>query len=717
MKRILSLVVGLLFTSGLLADEGMWLVSLISQNINQMKAMGFTLTAEDIYSINQSSLKDAIVQLDDGGCTGELVSSQGLVFTNHHCGVDDIQYHSTTSRNLLRDGFWAATLKDELPVPGKTALILDRVEDVSSLVLGAVDSRLSNTDYFTRVYAVMDSIAAARSNNGKLHTMVVPMFNFNQFYLFSYLRFLDVRLVGTPPSAIGNFGGDVDNWRWPRHTGDFSIFRIYTAPDGSPAEFNKKNVPYKPKNFLRVSLDGVQEGDFAMIMGYPGTTHRFSSAIEAKHARDVEAPWTEEVWGSLIDIVKDGMAKNPAVKVNYTDTHDGLVNFWQKDVYQANSMKRFGVVESLAAREDSLRAWINEKPSERIKYASAMPVLNEVFEKYETENWTQITKALSAFLYWPVQVNEKIRDCSDLVFALFEGNKKEVKKQAKLLKKRVPELFENYHPDIDQKLYAVALLDILRNVPTQHLPPLYQSIKQQPMYEYMMPMYAQLFFEKSIFTSPDRMNAFLKKPVVDSLFNDPVFSIMLSAETFADSVYNLVRSYQVDFMRANQYYTKGLMEIHAEKLLYPDANSTMRLTYGKVIGYKPFDGIVYKPFTYLDGIIAKNDPSRDIFSVPLKLKELYDAKDFGRYADSNGNLPVCFLTDNDITGGNSGSPVLNAQGQLIGLAFDGNYEAMACDYQFEPKMQRTIVVDIRYVLFVMDKFANAQRLVDELKIE
>lgn len=690
----------------------MWLINLITQNMAKMEAMGLKITAEDIYNVNNSSLKDAIVMFDDGSCTGELVSPNGLFLTNHHCGVDAIQSQSTAERNYLKDGFWAKTLKEELNIAGKTASILVRVEDVTDKVFSMVDEKVSNAEYFTQIYQAMDKVAES-NRQGKYQTVVKPMFNFNNFYLFVYERFLDVRLVGAPPSSIGNFGGDVDNWHWPRHTGDFSMFRIYTAPDGSPAEFSTRNIPYKPKKYLSISLKGVNEGDFAMIIGFPGTTYRYASSFEATHARDVIAPWKEKVWGEMIQIVKDAQSKDPQVKVDYTDKHDYLVNFYQKDTWQAQSMFRFNVVERLKAREDSLKSWASLLPSQRTKYLTAIPQLDDYYKVYRKNKWYEIENSLSALAFYPVDIGKNINACNSLFDAMM-GNGK-VKKEARKIKKQLPVIFKNYHIIPDVWLYSTALQSLLQNTSDCPNIPLIQALKEQPRIDVMMPMYAQNFYQRSYFSSPENLKRFLKKPVIDSIVRDPIFMLSQNYNLLYDSISRQARPMQNDYDRAMQFYTRGILEMEKNKLHYPDANSTMRLTYGKVIGYKPGDGVAYKPFTSLTGVMEKENPSQDVFIVPARLKQLWQNKDYGIYG-KNGEMPVCFLTDNDITGGNSGSPTLDANGNLIGIAFDGNFEAMACDFAFEPAIQRTIIVDIRYVLFVIDKYAGAKRLVDEMKL-
>lgn len=714
MKKFITVVLILCFWTISKADEGMWLINLITKNMAEMEARGIKLTAEDIYSINHSSLKDAVVQLDDGGCTAELISGKGLLLTNHHCGVEAIQMHSSPERNLLKDGFFAKSLKEELAIPGKTAMLLVSIEEITSKVLEGISESLESPEYFNRLYIKMDSIAMVSTQNGKYYAVVKPMYNHNYFYLFLYERFLDVRLVAAPPSSIGNFGGDVDNWHWPRHTGDFSMFRIYTSPDGKPAPYSKKNVPYVPKRFLNISMNGVKEGDFAMIIGYPGTTYRYSSPYEAKQARDVLAPWKDAVWGQFIQTIKEAQAKDIKIKVDYTDKHDMLVNFWQKDTWQAESMYRFGVVERLQTREDSLKAWISKMPSARTKYLSSVPMLNDYFTTYRQNKWEELSGSLSALLDYPVDISKNINSCEELFSAMLA--KKNVKKAAKKIKKEIPKIFQNYHADPDVWLYSTALKSLIDNTSDCPNVPMIQAIKNQPGFSQMVPLYAQSFFQRTYFSSPEALKKLLKTPVVDSIVRDPVFMLHQSCQLLYDSLSKVIRPLRSNYERAMKVYTKGILEMESNKLHYPDANSTMRLSYGKVIGYKPIDGVAMTPFTTLDGIIDKENPNIDVFNVPSKLKQLWQAKDFGRYG-VNGTVPVCFLTDNDITGGNSGSPTLDANGNLIGIAFDGNFEAMACDYAFEPEIQRTIIVDIRYVLFVIDKYAGAKNLIDEMRIQ
>lgn len=713
--RIFLVNISLLVSTVCNADEGMWLISLVKQNVQQMQSMGLQLTADDIYSINRSSLKDAVVSLDDGGCSAEIISPKGLMLTNHHCAVGDIQYHSSVSNNLLYDGFWAASQSDELPVPGKTALILQRVEDITQRILAEVD--FNDPNYFTEVEQIGERISRDIEESEKgIFARVIPMFNYNQFYLFVYHRFTDIRLVGAPPSSIGNFGGDVDNWRWPRHTGDFALYRIYTAPNGKPANYSKRNVPYRPKHFFPISLQGVVEGDFTMVLGYPGTTYRYSSSYHAINERDEVAPWVDEVWGSFITSIKNTMQNDAEAKVNLTDKHDMLVNFWQKDTYQAQSMFRFDVVPRLKAREDSLLTWTKSNAAE-VNYSQVLTDIESYYSTIRENSYEPIFRSLNSLVGWPVEVGNVIYGMYDLIMELIaeKPSKRRVRREVNRLRKDLPELFANFNVDVDKELYSAALISLIQHLPSDIDDGVLKELMNNDYPELLIPSVVDYFYENSYFSSPQNLKVFLDNPVADSLYSDPLFMLHISYESQLTAIYETLDSASVVLQRAMRDYNKGLLSMNPHKNIYPDANSTMRLSYGKVAGYIPQDGIWFKPFTYLEGKIEKENTEVSVFSISAKEKLLWESKDFSSYSDSLG-LPICFLTDNDITNGNSGSPVLNAHGHLVGIAFDGNYEAMACDFMFEPHIQRTIVTDIRYVLFVIDKFANAQWLIDEMTI-
>ncbi len=721
LHKLLPLIlisISILFSNSAKADEGMWLISLIGKNIETMQRMGLKLSEEDIYSINKSSLKDAVVSLDDGGCSAEIISPKGLILTNHHCGVGDIQFHSTPEQNLLRDGFWAKSIQEELPVPGKTALILLRVEDVTKQILSKVDTTDADSAIVEMINtAILEYQTQVEIQEKGVHALVVPMFNYNQYYLFVYHRFTDVRLVGAPPAAIGNFGGDVDNWHWPRHTGDFCLFRIYSGPDGLPADYSKKNVPYKPKHHFPISLSGVNEGDFTMIIGYPGTTYRYASSAQAIHARDFVAPWVNTVWGEFIGTIKDEMKNDAKIKVNYTDMHDMLVNFWQKDTWQAESMFQFNVVERLKAREDSLVSWANKNSTFPQFFTNATPAIDSYYSLIQRNGYEELFRSLSALSSWPVSIGNNISSSYNLFVELTneKPSRRRIRKETKALNKELPEIFDDFFPQLDSKLYSIALKSVINYLPDSTEYPVLKKIQMLENREAYIPFVVDAFYQNSCFSSQERMREFIRKPNIDTLLADPIFYLHLTAENLMAEIQSRISPMNPTVQRAHYALTKGILQMEKDELHYPDANSTMRLTYGKVIGYRPADGVYYRPLTYAEGILEKEDNSVDVFNLPPKLKELLLKKDFGGYA-SDGKLPVCFLTDNDITNGNSGSGVLNAKGELIGVAFDGNNEAMACDYMYEPDYQRTIIADIRYVLFVIDKFAGASNLIEEMTI-
>lgn len=714
---ILVFVNTLIFSSLVsMADEGMWLISLIKQNMAEMQRIGLKLSAEDIYNINGNSLKDAVVQLDDGGCSAELISPNGLVLTNHHCAVSDIQYHSTVAHNLLHDGFWASNHSEELPIPGKTALILIRVEDVTERVLTEVQPNDEN-------YFILTAKAAERIK-GEVEQLykgtfakVVPMYNHNQFYLFVYHRYTDVRLVGAPPASIGNFGGDVDNWHWPRHTGDFALLRIYTAPNGMPADYNKRNIPLAAKHFFTLSLDGVNDGDFTMVIGYPGTTYRHSTSFQALNERDEVAPWVDEVWSDFIGSLKEAMRADVEAKVVLTDKHDMLVNFWQKDTYQAQSMHRFDVVSRLEERERALLAWAKGN-SDTTDYAKALGEISSFYTMIQQKNFEPITRSISSLISWPVEVGEIVYEMFDLIIELIseKPSKRLIRKEVKRLRKEVPNIFKSYNVEVDKQLYSAALISLIKHLPDDVDDSILSELMKTEYPELYIPIAVNFFFDKSIFTSPQKFQKFLDNPVADSLYSDPLFMLHLSYEAQISSIYSEFEKMSKSLKWAMRDFTKGLLEMQGDSLHYPDANSTMRLSYGKVAGYTPRDGVYFKPVSYLKGKFEKENPEEDVFVISPKERELWQKGNFEPYSNDQG-VPICFLTDNDITNGNSGSPVLNAKGHLVGLAFDGNHEAMACDFVFEPDMQRTIVTDIKYVLFIIDRFAGAQWLIDEMTFE
>ncbi len=695
-------------------DEGMWLPMFVERlNYVDMQKMGLHLTAEELYSINHSSLKDAIVSLG-GFCTAEVVSSEGLLFTNHHCGYDAIQNHSnTTNHRYLDDGFWAMNKAEELPNEGLFVSFLVRMEDKSSEVLGVVTGDMDEAARGTAITKKVEELKKEASEDGKYKVELKSFFNGNEYYMFVYQDYKDVRLVGAPPSSIGKFGGDTDNWMWPRHTGDFSIFRIYTAPDGSPAEYSKDNVPMAAKKFLPISVKGYKKNDFAMIWGYPGRTDRYmnSWAVDAT-LNDID-PVIVKGLGLVLEKQKEVMDKVDSVRLEYASTYASLANFWKNKLGEARDLKRLDVVQKKQELEARLQQWINADDQRKAKYGDVLSTYADVYKQIKDLNlnqqlwYSQLMMFGSKAFTFPGQ--------STAIETVLKTGAKgdDLKKQMEKYKETSKEHFKEYSNEIEQNVLAAMLKLFRANIPVAQQPAIFLVIDKK--YKGDIDKYVAEMFEESIFYTESEFNEFLNKPSLKKLQNDPALKIYTS---FMDNFKTLQKTSQdlgVRNKKAQRLFVAALREMDASKSFYPDANSTMRMTYGKVLDYYPADAVHYNYYTTLDGVMMKEDPNNEEFIVPAKLKELYNKKDYGRYGE-DGKLYTCFLTDNDITGGNSGSPVINGDGQLIGIAFDGNWEAMSGNILFEPELQRTINVDIRYVLFVIEKYAGASNLINELKV-
>jgi hypothetical protein len=694
-------------------DEGMWLPMFVERlNYVDMQKMGLHLTAEELYSINHSSLKDAIVSLG-GFCTAEVVSPEGLLFTNHHCGYDAIQNHSSVEHDYLTDGFWAMSKAEELPNEGLYVSFLVRMEDMTAEVLDVVTKDMDEVARGAAITKKVDELKKAATEDGKYTVELKSFFNGNEYYMFVYQQYKDIRLVGAPPSSIGKFGGDTDNWMWPRHTGDFSVFRIYTAPDGTPAEYSKDNVAMAAKQFLPVSVKGYKKDDFAMIWGYPGTTDRYrnSWAVDAT-LNDID-PVIVKGLGIVLENQKAGMDKDNAVRIAYASTYAGLANFWKNKMGEARDLKRLDVVQKKQELEAQLQKWINADEQRKAKYGDVLSTYADIYKQYKDQNlyqqmwYTQLCFFGSKAFSFPGQATA-------IETVLKSGAKGEdLKKQMEKYTETSKEHFKEYNNEIEQNIFAALLTLFRANIPVAQQPAIYKVIDKK--FKGDINKYVADMFSNSIFCTEAKFNAFLEKPNLKKMQNDPAY---LAYNSFMDNFKVLQKTNQElnnKNKKAQRLFVAALREMEPSKSFYPDANSTMRMTYGKVLDYYPADAVHYNYYTTLDGVMMKEDPNNEEFIVPAKLKELYNKKDYGRYGE-NGKLYTCFLTDNDITGGNSGSPVINGDGQLIGIAFDGNWEAMSGNILFEPELQRTINVDIRYVLFVIEKYAGASNLIKELKI-
>jgi hypothetical protein len=691
-------------------DEGMWLPMFLDRlNYVDMQKMGLHLTAEELYSINHSSLKDAIVNFG-GFCTAEVISKEGLLLTNHHCGYEAIQKHSSVENDYLTNGFWAYKKTEEIPTEGLTATFLVRMEDVTKKVLENVTDTMSDASRRTAVRKVIDKLKKEASEKGKYTVEIKGFFENNEYYMFIYEVYEDVRLVGAPPSAIGKFGGDTDNWMWPRHTGDFSMFRVYTAPDGKPAKFAKDNVPLIPKHSLPLNIKGLKKNDYAMIWGYPGSTERYMTSQGIQSTLEQANPAIITAGNTLLPVMKKDMDADAATRIKYATTYAQLANVWKNKIGESRGLKRLKVFDKKKALEDELQAWINADANRKAKYGTVISDMEDSYKqlmakKSDMNLWFfQGILMSSKTMLLPLQTMS--------MSALME--KKDTKAEAyDEFKEIAKELYKDTKTPTEKKLFIAGLEMYRKEMPKEMLPDIYEFIDKE--FKGDIQKFADEAFKTSMYASLETFNKFLEKP------NAKKFKKDLIAKTTM-SIYN-------SFMKNNtaqkeitsklniskRLFTAALREMQPNKKFYPDANFTMRMTYGSVLDYYPADAVHYDFVTTLKGIMEKEDPSNDEFIVPAKLKELYNKKDFGRYA-TNGDIVTCFLTTNDITGGNSGSPVINGDGHLIGVAFDGNWEAMSGDIAFEPELQRTICMDVRYVLFIVDKYANAQNLIKEMNI-
>ncbi len=732
MKRIFVLVFSVLLTiSGLYADEGMWLLSLIGKNYQQMKALGFKLTPEDIYSINHSSMKDAVAAMNHGMCTMELISPKGLLLTNHHCAYNALQELSTVENNYLKNGFWATSYEEELPVPGMTAWFLVRMEDVTDQVLSEVTDKMSPAERDSIIYKVSQKLVIEASEGGKYEAEVKEMFDGNQYFLFVYKVYRDIRLVGAPPEAIGKFGGDTDNWMWPRHTGDFSLFRVYTGPDGEPADYSPDNVPLESKYYFKISLKPKKEGDYAQIMGFPGSTSRYLTTWEVKDVMNHENAIRIKVRGLKLSILKKYMDQDPKIRLQYAAKYAQSANYYKYSIGQNRDLKRLKVIKQKKEIQKELVKWINADPARKEKYGEALKMI-----KYSVKNSSDLNVALN---YWfealylgPEIVRQGIRLIQVLNYV---GD--DVDAARNYLKENAKDFFEDYNAKVDKDLFVNLVGLYMKHVKPEYYPDMLKDINQKYG---SLEKYAEKIYNNSFLVDKDKYFNAVETYSKEQLLKDPGVKFAESAYNAYKKLSNLLTPLEQQLRTGRRLYMQAYMKMYKEKdpnkLFYPDANSTERLTYGTIKGYhhpalKDFFTTTdsydpktqyFKPFTTIDQYLVKEEhykgtPYEEEFVVPEKLKELIKNKDFGRYADPNlGTIVTCFLTNNDITGGNSGSPVIDGEGNLIGVAFDGNWEAMSGDIEFDEQLQRTIVVDIRFVLFIIDKYANAQRLIDEMTI-
>jgi hypothetical protein len=701
------------------ADEGMWIPSLIGKNYNDMQRAGIKLSAQDIYDINHASVKDAIVSLG-GFCTAEIVSKEGLLFTNHHCAFDAIQSQSSAQNNYLENGYWANEKSQELTTAAYAA-ILDHITDITDKVLPAV-AGLNEQARRSMVKRITDSLSKAEKTDKSKLVTVAEFFNGNQYFIFVYDKYPDVRLVAAPPSSIGKFGGDTDNWMWPRHTGDFSVMRIYAGPDNKPAPYSPNNKPFVPKHHLPISLKGVQNNDFAMIMGFPGRTQRYEFSREIDMAQNVANPIWIEYWKMMTETMKSDMDKDININIKLASVYAQKMNYYKYAIGQTAQLKRLRTVESLQKREASLRNWIASDPKRVEEYGQLFDNMNKAYDDFKSY---EKYRAIIRFGFTRDQLMGFLLGVYGIGYEMAANNPKatdeDIRKALEPMKEAGADFYKDYNATTEKKILAKMLVMCYTDIPADQraaeLTGLFANASDK---EALAAKYIDKMFKKSLLANDTTsLNKFLAKASRKSLLNDPFMKMM-------DMVYGHYRriifpkslNEQTQIALLKRSFFKAMLEMNPDKSYYPDANSTERLTFGNVKEYDGLDAVHYNYFTTSEGILEKEDNTNEEFKVSPKQHDLLMNKSFGKYADKNsGKLPVCFLTTNDITGGNSGSPVMNADGEQIGIAFDGNWEAMSGDIDFSGDQKRTICVDIRYVLWCIDKVGNASNIIRELDIK
>ncbi len=713
MKSTITGILLFLFINVSFAGEGMWLpLFLKSLNEAEMQQMGMKLTAEDIYNVNRGSLKDAIVHFG-GFCTSELISAEGLLLTNHHCGYGQIQNHSTLEKNYLKKGFWAMNRGEELANPGLTATFINEIIDVSERVLKQVDENMTTSERQAVISKNLSKVEADIKREAYQDVSIRPFFNGNQYFAFITTTYRDIRLVGAPPESIGKYGSDTDNWVWPRHTGDFSLFRIYAAPDNLPADYSEENVPYKSKHYLPISIDGVEKGDFTMVFGFPGRTQEYLPSVAIKEITEVLNPAKISIREKALSIIDKYMRANEEIRIQYASKYARVANYWKKWIGESTGLTKTKAYQKKKGFE---KEFTKRLPKDS-PYRNILPQFDQLYKErtplaYVRDYYSEVAGRNIEIM--------RVSQMADRLVSSYEDNgEARFNSYRERMITSLESFYKNYRPEIDMEVFEALTKMYSDNVDAKYAPKLMKSGNREDDNGRNM-ISGSYLLNKTVFNKKSEMMNLLAgdaESVVNAIKADPLYIFSKSwKEVFDKEVAKPLSAIEFQIDSLQRIYMKAQMETFPKRKFYPDANSTMRVTYGKVNGYNPSDAVYYEPVTYLEGVIEKYKPGDYEFDVSDKMLKLFENKDYGQYADRNGKLPICFIGTNHTTGGNSGSPAIDAHGNLIGLNFDRAWEGTMSDYNYDPSICRNIMVDARYILFVIDKYAGAKHLIDEMSL-